>query len=496
MTKRRIYQILPRLWGEGRFSSFDEASLSYVKGLGMTDVWFTGIIRHATKKADGGCTPSPVVKGEAGSPYAITDYYDVNPYLADNPEERMSEFEDLIKRTHAAGLRVLIDFVPNHVARDYHTRMPGKASLGDGDDPSVHWRAENDFYYYPGEALRLPFETDYREYPARASGNCFSPTPDMNDWWETVRLNYCDWHTRTWDRMYDIVRFWAAKGVDGFRCDMVELVPPAFFQWLIARVKGEFPQVCFIAEVYQKELYRKYIEEVGFDLLYDKSGLYDTLRAIAGHHLPASAVTGVWQSLGDLQPRMLNFLENHDEQRLASDFFLGDARKAWPLLAVSLLFNDASFMLYAGEEAGERGMDDEPFSGVNGRTSIFDWWKVASLQHLYAEIHGNPSLTDDEREVLQRYRQILGLADEAVFREGKTYDLGYCQPAWFDRSGLFVFLRGDGKDLRLVVANFSASPQSGEIVIPEEAATYLGMEKRVVRVNWTAGANDFTVINL
>ena len=215
--KRRIYQVLPRLWGEGRFSSFDEASLSYVKGLGMTDIWFTGIIRHATKKADGGCTPSPVVKGEAGSPYAITDYYDVNPYLADNPDERMSEFKDLVKRTHAAGLRVVIDFVPNHVARDYHTRMPGKASLGDGDDPSVHWREDNDFYYYPGEALRLPFDTDYREEPARASGNCFSPSPGMNDWWETVRLNYCDFHTRTWDRMYDIVRFWAALGVDGFR---------------------------------------------------------------------------------------------------------------------------------------------------------------------------------------------------------------------------------------------------------------------------------------
>ena len=494
--KRRIYQVLPRLWGEGRFSSFDEASLSYVKGLGMTDIWFTGIIRHATKKADGGCTPSPVVKGEAGSPYAITDYYDVNPYLADNPDERMSEFKDLVKRTHAAGLRVVIDFVPNHVARDYHTRMPGKASLGDGDDPSVHWREDNDFYYYPGEALRLPFDTDYREEPARASGNCFSPSPGMNDWWETVRLNYCDFHTRTWDRMYDIVRFWAALGVDGFRCDMVELVPPAFFTWLIRRIRDEFPQVCFIAEVYQKELYRQYIEEVGFDLLYDKSGLYDTLRAIAARHLPASAVTGVWQSLGDLQPRMLNFLENHDEQRLASDFFLGDAARAFPLLAVSLLFNGASFLLYAGQEIGERGMDNEPFSGVNGRTSIFDWWKVASLQHLYAELHGNPVLTESERGILRRYVDALRLAQHPAFREGKTFDLGYCQPDGFDRGSLFAFLRCDGEECFLVVANFAPAPCSGEIIIPDEAFVYLGLEKKSSTCRFSVGASDYVVVTL
>ena len=496
MMKRRIYQVLPRLWGEGRFSSFDEASLSYVKGLGMTDVWFTGIIRHATKKADGGCSPSPVVKGDAGSPYAITDYYDVNPYLADNPSERMAEFEDLLKRTHEAGLRVIIDFVPNHVARDYKTTMPGKASLGDGDDPSVHWRDENDFFYYPGEELRLPFPTPYREFPARASGNCFSPAPGMNDWWETVRLNYCEWHTRTWDRMYDIVRFWAAKGVDGFRCDMVELVPPAFFTWLIRRIKAEFPDVAFIAEVYQKDLYRKYIEEVGFDLLYDKSGLYDTLRAIACDGLPATAVTASWQALGDLQPRMLNFLENHDEQRLASDFFLGDARKAFPLLAVSLLFNDASFMLYAGQEVGERGMDDEPFSGVNGRTTIFDWWQVESLQRLYAEIHGDQALTDLERSILARYEEAFRLADRPAFREGKTYDLCYCQRSWFDRSSLFAFLRSDGTEHDLVIVNFSALPRSGECLIPEEAAVFMGMEKKVISVSWDIPGSDYRVIAL
>lgn len=220
--KQIIYQLLPRLWANGKFSGIDGESLDYIKGLGVDSVWYTGVIRHATRKADEGCTPShpQIVKGEAGSPYAITDYYDVNPYLATDPENRMEEFLQLVERTHQYGLKVIMDFVPNHVARDYQSHYPGVRSLGADDDTSVHWAAENDFFYYPGEALRLPVPCEgepFREYPAKASGNCFSPAPTVNDWYETVKINYCDFHTGTWDKMYDIVRFWALKGVDGFR---------------------------------------------------------------------------------------------------------------------------------------------------------------------------------------------------------------------------------------------------------------------------------------
>ena len=370
--KQIIYQLLPRLWANGKFSGIDAESLDYLKGLGADSIWFTGIIRHATRKKDEGCRPShpQIVKGEAGSPYAITDYYDVNPYLADDPDNRMQEFLQLVERTHQHGLKVILDFVPNHVARDYNSRSAptGVRSLGVGDDTSVHWSPKNDFFYYPGEPLRLPEPFNgpgYYENPAKASGNCFSPSPSITDWYETIKINYCDFHTGTWDKMYDIVRFWALKGVDGFRCDMVELVPPAFMQWLIARIKAEFPHVRFIAEVYGKEKYRMYVDEVGFDLLYDKSGLYDTVRAVTCDGFTARALTWNWQFLGDLQPRMLNFLENHDEQRIASDFFAGSAEAGFAALGVSLLLNTASFMLYFGQEIGERGMDDEPFSGVD-----------------------------------------------------------------------------------------------------------------------------------
>ena len=454
MVKTIIYQLLPRLWGKGKFSSIDSGSLKYIKGLGAGYVWYTGMLRHATSATE------KVVKGDAGSPYAITDYFDVNPYMADEPSLRMQEFADLIDRTHAAGLKVILDFVPNHVAREYH------GELGKRDDKNVHWAPGNDFFYYPGQELKLPVKNSYKENPAKASGNAFTPEPGMNDWWETVKLNYCDFHTPTWDRMLAAVRFWASKGADGFRCDMVELVPPQFMQWLIAEIKREFPEVIFIAEVYEKEKYRMYLDEVGFDLLYDKSGLYDTLRAVTCSNASAQGITWNWPFLGDLQSGMLNFLENHDEQRLASDFFCGNAQAGNAALAVSMLLNPAPFMLYFGQEQGERGMDAEGFSGLDGRTSIFDW----SAKHF------GPG------EVLPAYRELLDLAMLPAFREGKTFDLCYCQDGNFNPHRHFAWLRSDGTDTYLLVSNFGPADDI-TLRIPTEALEYLGI--KAVRTVYT-----------
>ena len=458
--KSVIYQMLPRLWGNGKFSSIDAGSLEYVKGLGAHYIWYTGIIRHATSATE------KVVKGDAGSPYAIVDYYDVNAYLADNSDNRMQEFLELVERTHKAGLKVVIDFVPNHVARE-------NVNLGKEDDKTVHWKAENDFFYYPGKELKLPAKTNYKEVPAKASGHAFTPAPDINDWWETVRINYCDFHTRTWDKMYDIVRFWALKGVDGFRCDMVEMVPPQFMQWLIGEIKQEFPGIIFIAEVYQKDKYRMYVEEVGFDLLYDKCGLYDTLRTVSCSGASATGITRDWQFLGDLQPYMLNFLENHDEQRIASDFFCGSPEKANAALAVSMLLNTAPFMLYFGQETGERGMDAEGFSGRDGRTSIFDW----SAKHF------GPS-----ENVLPAYRELLKIAREPAFREGKTFDLCYCQDGGFNPDRHFAWLRSDGSNTFLIAANFGPEAEI-TLRIPTEALDYLGI--KAVRTVYSVSVKAF-----
>lgn len=515
MGKVIIYQMLPRLWGNiggknikngtlkdngcGKFSSIDTISLEYLRSLGVSHVWYTGIIRHATAEDSDGCTPSSAdwVKGRAGSPYSITDYYDVNPYLADEPENRMEEFHKLVERTHAAGLKVIIDFVPNHVARDYgrfaaaHPAPTGMAALGESDDKSVHWKDSNDFFYYPGIPLALPIQNQtYMEMPAMASGNSYTSSPGLNDWYDTIKLNYCDSHTETWEKMYDIVNFWAGQGVDGFRCDMVELVPQAFFKWLISRIKKDRPNLLFVAEVYQKTLYSKYIREIGFDLLYDRSGIYDTLRAIVEKNAKDSGVpvedwqsakriTWNWQSLGDLQPYMLNFLENHDEQRFASDFFGCDARNSYAALYTALYMNNAPFMLYAGEEVGERGMDNEGFSGRDGRTSIFDWWAPSSLTRLYKYIHGEKkALTPEEETMLDTYRKALKFAaeDNAVSK-GTFYDLCYCNYAsdGFNPDRHFAFLRDFEDETLLIVCNFSKNDADMKISIPEHAFNWMKM---------------------
>ena len=413
-----IYQVLPRLFsttagknlkggsikdnGCGKFENFTDVALNSIKKLGITHVWFTGVIEHATKtdyskfgiKKDHGA----VVKGEAGSPYAIKDYYDVDPDLAVDVKKRMAEFEALIERTHNAGLKVIMDCVPNHVARQYASDAKPKSvrDLGQDDLNDVSFNRDNNFYYLPGQSFSPQFDLksnekeEYIENPAKVTGNdCFSNSPSVNDWYETVKLNYGVDHNSgyrdffptpsTWLKIRDILLFWAKKGVDGFRCDMAEMVPVEFWEWMIPQIKDKNPDIIFIAETYNPSQYWMYLEKGHFDYLYDKVGLYDTLKAVIRNEKPTSEITKCWQSLPGIENRMLNFLENHDEQRIASDFFAEDPQKAVPALIISSMISQSPMMVYCGQEFGEKGMDEEGFSGRDGRTTIFDYWTVDSI---------------------------------------------------------------------------------------------------------------------
>ena len=372
----------------------------------MDYVWYTGLPRHATGR--------DFVKGDPGSPYAITDWRDVNPYLADSPARRMKEFDALVARTHEAGMGVVIDYIPNHVAPDYRGAI-------------------RHFDWYDGD-------------------------------WSDTRKN--DWSApETRSEMEKILRFWASRGVDGFRCDMVELVPAEALKGLISALKSDFPDLLFIAEVYRKENYRRYLDEVGFDLLYDKSGLYDTLRAVCCSGATARGITWNWQWLGDLQPQVLNFLENHDEQRLASTAFLGDARRGFAPLACSLLLNTSPFLLYFGQEVGEHGVD-----GADGRTSIFNWSDPPELRALFRSLHGGDALAAPEAAVLARYRELLGLAKRPAFAEGGTWDLTYCNEAapGYDPDRHFAFVRYDDAEAWLVACNFSDATAAFTLSLPPE----------------------------
>ena len=298
--------------------------------------------------------------------------------------------------------------------------------------------------------------------------------------------------------MRDILLFWAGKGVDGFRCDMVELVPWEFFRCAIREVKAQYPDLLFVAEVYQKENYDEWVRWAGFDTLYDKSGLYDILRSLVGSQregrrpapeCSAAAITRNWQSLGPLQPRMLNFLENHDEQRFASPFFGGEAARAFAPLAVSLLFNTAPFLLYFGEEIGERAAE-----AADGRTSIFNAVKIPSLQRLCHYARTQDGLLPEEERILARFRELLRRCDEPAFAEGATFDLGYCNLSspGFDPALHFAFLRSGAGKTFLIFCNFSPAPAQAEILIPEHASAMLGIPAG--RVSVSAGASDATIL--
>lgn len=517
-----IYQVFTRLFGSnavkpvkngdkkqngcGRMADFTAKALEEIKQLGATHIWYTGIIEHATQTdyTDFGIAADhpQVVKGKAGSPYAIKDYYDIDPDLATKVDQRMKEFENLVVRTHKAGLKMIIDFVPNHVARQYHSdcKPEGIKDLGENDNKDHAFNPQNNFYYIPNEELHLNFnapeegQSAYREYPAKATGNDnFSAWPGINDWYETVKLNYgidyCGGHQchfdpipDTWFKMRDILLFWAGKGVYGFRCDMAEMVPAAFWGWVIPQVKEAHPDIIFIAEVYNPAEYRNYIHQGQFDFLYDKVGLYDNLRAIVCGCIPASSITGCWQSVDDIKIHMLNFLENHDEQRLASDFFAGDARKGRAPLLVSACMGCNPMMIYFGQELGERGMNEEGFSGLDGRTTIFDYWTIDSIKRWRASGRfDGKQLSENEKELQKYYARILQLCNsEKALREGAFYDLMYVNPQSedFDQTHEYVFLRRSGKELLLLVANFSDQEQTNKIHIPQHAFDFLNIPQK------------------
>ena len=513
MNKIIIYQIFTRLFGNrntsriengtiaengcGKFNDFDAKTLKQIKNLGITHIWYTGVIRHATQtdytKYGIPRNHPAIVKGKAGSPYAITDYYDVDPDLATDVNNRMEEFEAMLQRTHKAGMKVIIDFVPNHVARQYHSLMKpdGVKDLGEDDNKQNGFDPQNNFYYCPGCNFSPYFdlyngETEpYQENPAKATGNDhFGPCPGVNEWYETVKLNYgVDYYAgrigyfdpvpNTWHKMLDILLFWSSKGVDGFRCDMAEMVPAEFWGWATNRVKSKYSNIIFIGEVYNPSEYRNYISN-GFDYLYDKVGMYDTMRAATCGQCNTSAITHAWQANDDIRSHMLYFLENHDEQRVASTFFAGEGKKGIPAFVASVLMQQNPFMLYAGEEYGESGMDKEGFSGLDGRTTIFDYWSIDTLCRATWN-----TLNEDEKNLYELHQKVLRIANkEQSICNGAFFDLMYANNH-LDRQ--YVFIRRYESELLLIAVNFDTRDVCIGVNIPEHAFNFLNMEEAKVQ---------------
>lgn len=517
-----IYQVFTRLFGNnnshcihngsirdngsGKMADFTIEALREIKKLSATHIWYTGIIEHATQTDYQHYNIRPdhpaVVKGKAGSPYAIKDYYDVDPDLANDVVNRMAEFDNLVARTHRCQLKVIIDFVPNHVARQYNSdaQPDGTSQLGGNDDTHQAFSPYNNFYYIPDTPFHGQFDMKagkdepYFECPAKATGNDrFDASPNISDWYETIKLNYgIDYFNGgqkhfspipdTWYKMLDILLFWATKKVDGFRCDMAEMVPVEFWEWVIPQVKAQYPDMLFIAEIYNPNEYINYLQRGKFDYLYDKVGLYDTLRNVICGYDSAKSITNCWQNLGGIEKQMLYFLENHDEQRIASDFFAENSIKGIPGLIVFACMNTNPVMIYFGQEFGEAGMDNEGFSGRDGRTTIFDYWSVDSIRKWRNNgAFDGKMLTDKQKFIYARYKQVLNICHtEKSIADGLFFDLMYAnENSWkFNEHNQYAFLRKHQDELLLIVVNFGSVNVDVAINIPPHAFDFLQIPQK------------------
>lgn len=537
--KEVVYQVFTRLFGNknttnkpwgtieengvGKFNDFTDKALQEIKKLGVTHIWYTGVPHHAlirdyTKYGISNDDPE-VVKGRAGSPYAVKDYYNVNPDLAVNPAKRLEEFEALIARTHKNGLKVIIDIVPNHIARNYKSlsNPKGVRDFGADDDTTVEYARNNNFYYIPGKAFEVPTSDAYKplngeqnplidgkftEIPAKWTGNGSRlAKPDINDWYETVKVNYgirpdgtkdfpllpegydkkdCKAHYEfwtnkdvpsSWKKFRDIALYWTAKGVDGFRYDMAEMVPYEFWSYMNSAIKMKNPNAFLLAEVYNPKEYRNYIKLGKMDYLYDKVETYDHLKAvIQGKTLP-DGLSDIQNGLADIEHHMLHFLDNHDEQRLASPEFAGSAEKGKPMMVISATISSSPTMIYFGQEVGEAGKENAGF-GTHSRTSIFDYIGVPHHQRWMNEgKFDGGQLTESEKELRDFYKRLLNFTLNSEALMGKFQEI---QSINRDKTtgydpGLYSYVRWSNLEKLIIVANLSWVTTSNFVLkVPEE----------------------------
>ncbi|MDT8415357.1 MAG: alpha-amylase family protein [Flavobacteriaceae bacterium] len=521
-----IYQVFTRLFGNqntknkpwgtieengvGKFSDFTNTALEEIKKMGVTHVWYTGVPHHAvirdyTQFGIDNDDPD-VVKGRAGSPYAVKDYYNVNPDLADNPANRLAEFEALVQRTHKHGMKVLIDIVPNHVARHYKSlsKPAAEADFGEHDDTRQEYARDNNFYYIPNSQFEVPTADYYQplggeshalvdgkftEIPAKWTGNgSRAPKPDINDWYETVKINYgirpdgskdfpalpegfdtadvaehfAYWQDKdvpdSWHKFKNIALYWLDKGVDGFRFDMAEMVPVEFWSYMNAAIKHKKPDAFLLAEVYNPAEYRNYIRLGKMDYLYDKVELYDTLKSIIQGRSSTDYITDIQHRLADIEHHMLHFLENHDEQRIASPDFAGDPRKALPAMVVSATISTSPTMLYFGQEVGEPGAEKAGF-GAPTRTSIFDYIGVPHHQRwMNKGAFDGGQLSDSEKQLRNYYVRLLNFTAQSTalmgqFEEIHRYNRERTQNY---NERLYSFARWSETEKLIILSNFDA----------------------------------------
>lgn len=553
--KKVVYQVFTRLFGNtnttnkpwgtikengvGKFNDFTEKALQEIKDLGVTHIWYTGVPHHnvITDYTEFGISNDDpdVVKGRAGSPYAVKDYYNVNPDLAVDVNNRLEEFKALIDRSHKIGLKVIIDIVPNHVARNYQglTNPQGVEDFGAQDDTTVTYHVNNNFYYNPDESFQVPeWKNSYAplgdethplkdgafdENPAKWTGNGSRLSqPNMFDWYETVKVNYgiapdgskdfdslpqayedLDytkhyefWQNKTipnsWIKFKDIALYWMDMGVDGFRFDMAEMVPVEFWSYMNSTIKMKNPEAFLLAEVYNPSLYRAYIKKGKMDYLYDKVQLYDTIKHIMQGHGKTDNIPPIQNDLKDIEHHMLHFLENHDEQRIATPEFAGNAEKGKPAMVVSSTISTSPTMVYFAQELGEDGSEDAGF-GKPSRTSIFDYIGVPTLQRwVNNKAFDGGQSTAKEKDLRDFYKRLLNVTISSTALAGNYQDVHlYNRKHTANYSDkLLSFVRWSTDEKLLVVSNFDAENSvTFELKIPQDVIEKMDLKDGVYKMS-------------
>ncbi|MGB5463476.1 MAG: alpha-amylase family glycosyl hydrolase [Aureibaculum sp.] len=552
--KKVVYQVFTRLFGNvntnnkpwgtieengvGKFNDFTDQALQEIKQLGVSHMWYTGILHHATitdYTAFGISNDDPdIVKGRAGSPYAVKDYYNVNPDLAVDPAKRLEEFQQLIERTHQNGMKVIIDIVPNHVARKYEGKSnpKGVSDLGANDNINVEYDRNNNFYYIVGEEFKVPewrngyrplggephelADGKFKEVPAKWTGNGSRlAQPDMNDWYETVKINYgirpdgskdftelpqefrTEDHKKhfefwkdkdvpdSWIKFRDIAIYWITKGVDGFRYDMAEMVPVEFWSYMNSSIKMKNPDAFLLAEVYNPDLYRDYIQLGKMDYLYDKVALYDSIKHIMKGYGWTDHIVNVQAELEDIEKHMLRFLENHDEQRIPSPDFAGSAEKGRPAMVVSATLNTAPTMIYFGQEVGEPGAENAGF-GSQTRTSIFDYIGVPHFQRwVNNKKFDGGQLSESEKSLRDFYKRLLNVTINSnaligAYKEIHMFNREHTEN--YDHR-VFSFVRWSDDEKLIIVSNFDADKNyEFDLKIPKIVIDEWGLDNGSVKV--------------
>lgn len=531
MQKKIVYQAFARLFGNtntinkpwgtiaengvGKCADFTHKALQEIKNLGVTHIWFTGVLHHAvihdyTPYGISNDHPD-VVKGRAGSPYAIKDYYNIDPDLAKDPANRLNEFKELIARVHDVGLEVIIDIVPNHVARHYESKSnpPGVRDFGADDDVTVAYKRDNNFYYNPGECFTVPQWLDnylplngeknpeigkFTEIPAKWTGNGSRLSqPGFFDWYETVKLNYgvrpdgtndfedlppeysdkgfrehfAFWQQKnvpdTWLKFRDIALYWIRLGVDGFRYDMAEMVPVAFWSFMNSAIKTENPDTFLLAEVYNPALYRDYIFLGKMDYLYDKVEMYDTLKEIMQGHGNTDNIMHIQNGMSDIEHQMLHFLENHDEHRIASPSFCGSAIKGKPAMVLSATISTSPTMIYFGQEVGEPAVEKAGFGSCD-RTSIFDYIGVPHHQRWVNNLRfDGGQLTTEEKDLRDFYQRLLNFTLISRALMGKYLEIHGHNRAFtpYYNHHIYTFVRYSNEEQLIIVINFHSKDTFG-----------------------------------